>query len=121
MNDATECSERVIATSQGGGDDWDKGHMNRRVRFWLVIAFGVATALAVSGWILRAIFEVQHGRGAETFIGGKGLQVHWVDVLTMFFAVIVAILAMLIATMIVTCRKKRDLALTKKEDSGDGT
>jgi hypothetical protein len=94
--------------------------MNRRVRIWLLLGFGVATALAVSAWILRAIFEVQRGRGAETYISAKGLEVHWVDVLTMAVATFVAILVMLVATRIVAWRKKRDLEFLKKIDSKDG-
>jgi hypothetical protein len=95
--------------------------MNRRVRFWLLLGFGVATALAVAGWILRATFKVLHGRGAETFISARGLQVHWVDVLTMAIATFVAILVMLVARVVVDWRKKRDLELLKKMDSQDGT
>jgi hypothetical protein len=91
--------------------------MNRRVRFWLMIGFGVATALAIAGWILRAVFEVLHGRGAETYISAKGLQVHWVDVLTMAIATFVAILVMLVAMAVAAWRKKRDLELLKKMES----
>jgi hypothetical protein len=92
--------------------------MNRRVRFWLLMGLGVASALAVSGWILRALFEVLHGRGAETYTSARGLQVHWVDVLTMSFAAFGAMLVIVVATVIVTWRKKRNLALIKKTDLG---
>jgi ABC-type amino acid transport system permease subunit len=95
--------------------------MNRRVRLWLLVGFGIATAVAVSGWILRATFEVQHGRGAETFISAKGLQVHWVDVLTGAIATLVAILVIVVATVVVAWRKKRDLEVLKKMESRDGT
>ena len=95
--------------------------MNRRVRFWLMIGFGVATALAIAGWILRAVFEVLHGRGAETYISAKGLEVHWVDVLTMAIATLVAMLVIVVATMVVAWRKKRDLEVLKKMESRDGT
>jgi type II secretory pathway component PulL len=95
--------------------------MNRRVRFWLLLGFGIATALAVAGWILRALFEVLHGRGAETYISARGLQVHWVDVLTMWIAVFAAILVMLVAMVIVAWHKKRDLDQLKKMESRDGT
>jgi hypothetical protein len=90
--------------------------MNRRVSAWLTVIFAVVTALAVAGWIIRATFEVQHGRGAETFISAKGLQVHWVDVLTMAIATFVAMLVMLVATAIVAWRKKRDLEILKRAD-----
>jgi Kef-type K+ transport system membrane component KefB len=93
--------------------------MNRRVSFWLTVIVGVGVVLDISGWILRAIFEVRHGHGAETFVNAKGMQVHWVDVLTMSSAAFVATLVMLVATMFVTWRKKRDAALIKKLEARD--
>ncbi len=94
--------------------------MNRRVRIWLITGFGVATVLAVAGWILRATFEVLHGRGSETFISAKGLEVHWVDVLTMWIAVFAATVVIVVAMAIAAWRKKRDLAVIKKMGSPDG-
>jgi hypothetical protein len=92
--------------------------MNRRVRIGLMVGFGVATALAFSGWILRAVFEVLHGRGMETYLSGRGLQVDWVDVLTTVLAVFVAILVVLVATLLVAWRKRRDLAAIRKMEAG---
>ena len=91
--------------------------MNRRVRFWLMLAFGVGTALAVCGWIMRATLEVQHGRGADTYVSAMGLQVHWVDVLTMWTAVLVATLVMLVATAVSSWRRKRDVSQLKKQNA----
>jgi hypothetical protein len=88
--------------------------MNRRVSIWLTVIFGVGVLLAVSAWILRAIVEVRNNRGAETYESARGLQIHWVDVLTMWTAVFLAILAMLVAIAIYAWRRKRDAARIAK-------
>jgi hypothetical protein len=92
--------------------------MSRRVRVGLMVGFGFAAALAFSGWILRAAFEVLHGRGMETYLSGRGLQVHWVDVLTTALALVAAILVVLVATLFVAWRKRRDLAAIRKMEAG---
>jgi hypothetical protein len=84
----------------------------------LVVGFGFATVLVFLGWILRAIFEVLHGRGTDTYLSAKGLEVHWVDVLTTALALVAAILVVLVATLSVAWRKKRDLAAIKKMEAG---
>jgi uncharacterized membrane protein len=88
--------------------------MNRRVSIWLTVIFGVGAVLAVSAWILRAIVEVRNKRGAETYVSARGLEVHWVDVLTMWAAVLLAVLVMLVAIAIYVWRRRRDLALIEK-------
>jgi uncharacterized membrane protein len=88
--------------------------MNRRVSIWLTVLFGVGAVLTVSTWILVAIVKVRNNRGAETYVSARGLDVHWIDVLTMWAAVLLAILVMLAAIAIYACRRKRDLALIDK-------
>jgi hypothetical protein len=58
--------------------------------------------------------EVHHGRGAETYVNAEGMQVHWVDVLTLLVATLLALIVLFTATAIFNWRKKRDLALIKK-------
>jgi heme/copper-type cytochrome/quinol oxidase subunit 2 len=89
-------------------------HMNRRVSIWLTVIFGVGVVLTVSTWILRAIIQVRHNRGAETYVNVQGMQVHWVDVLTMWTAVFLTALVLLIARAIYSWRRKRDLVLIEK-------
>jgi hypothetical protein len=91
--------------------------MNRRVSIWLTVIFAVGAVLAVSAWILRAVIEVRNNRGAETYVNVQGMQVHWVDVLTMWAAVLLAILGMVVAIAIYAWRRKRDLALFEKLDA----
>jgi hypothetical protein len=88
--------------------------MNRRVSIWLTVVFGLGAALAVSAWILRAIIEVRNNHGAETYVNAQGMQVHWVDVLTMWAAVFAALLVMLVAIAIHSWRRKKNVALVKK-------
>jgi hypothetical protein len=88
--------------------------MNRRVSIWLTVILGVGAVLTVSGLILRATTEVRHNRGAETYVNAQGMQVHWVDVLTMWAAVLLAILVMVVAIAVYAWRHKRDLALIEK-------
>jgi hypothetical protein len=90
---------------------------NRRVSIWLTVFLGVGAVLAISGLILRASIEVLHGRGAETFVNAQGMQVHWVDVLTLSVASLMALIVLFTATAIFNWRKKRDLALIKKLDA----
>lgn len=85
--------------------------MNRRVSICLTALFGVGAVLAVSAWILRAIIQVRHNHGAETYVNAQGMQVHWVDVLTMWTAVLVVAFVLLVARAIYTWRRKRDLVL----------
>ena len=95
--------------------------MNRCVSAWLTGIFLVGAVLTLSGWILRATIEVLHGRGAEIYFNAQGMQVHWVDVLTMSAAALVAILVILVATAIFNWRRKRDMALVKKLDASIST
>jgi hypothetical protein len=95
--------------------------MNRRVSIWLTVILGVGAVLAVSGWILRAIIQVHHNRGAETYVNSQGLQVHWVDVLTMWAAVLVVALVLLVARAIYTWRRKRDLVLIERLEGRVGS
>jgi hypothetical protein len=88
--------------------------MNRRVSAWLTGILGIGAVLTVSAAILRAVMEVRHNRGAETFVNAHGMQVHWVDDLTMWTAAFLAILIILGATAIYGWRRKRDLALVRK-------
>ena len=69
--------------------------------------------LAVSAWILRATIEVRNNRGSETYVNAQGMQVHWVDVLTMWAAVFLALLVMLVAIAIHAWRRKKNLALVR--------
>jgi len=84
------------------------------------VIFAVGAVLAVSAWILRAVIEVRNNRGAETYVNVQGMQVHWVDVLTMWAAVLLAILGMVVAVAIYAWRRKRDLALFEKLDAKIG-
>jgi hypothetical protein len=88
--------------------------MNRRVSIWLTVVFGIGAVLAISGLILRATMEVRHNRGAETYVNVQGMQVHWVDVLTLSAAAFVTLGVLLVATVIFNWRNKRDTALVKK-------
>jgi cytochrome bd-type quinol oxidase subunit 2 len=88
--------------------------MNRRVSIWLTVIFGVGVVLAVSTWIFRATTEVRNNRGAETYVNAQGMQVHWVDVLTMWVAVLLATLVVLVAIAIHARRRKSNLALIEK-------
>jgi hypothetical protein len=88
--------------------------MNRRVSAWLTVILSIGAVLTVAGLILRATIEVRHNRGADIYINGKGMQVHWVDDLTGWAAVLLATLVMLVALAIYSWRRKRDLALVKK-------
>jgi hypothetical protein len=91
--------------------------VNRRVSIWLTVAFGVGAVLAISGLVLRATIEVRHNRGAETYVNVQGMQVHWVDVLTLSAALLVALVVLLVATAIFNWRSRRDAALVKKLDA----
>jgi phosphoglycerol transferase MdoB-like AlkP superfamily enzyme len=92
-------------------------YMNRRVSIWLTALFGICAVLAISGLILRATVEVLHNRSAETYVNMQRMQVHWVDVLTLSAAVLVALVVLLVATAIFNWRNKRDAALVKKLDA----
>jgi hypothetical protein len=94
--------------------------MKRRVSIWLTVIFGVGAVVAVSAWILRAVVEVRNNRGAETYENARGLQVHWVDVLTMWAAVLLATLGMVVAIAIHAWRRKRDAALIAKLEARIG-
>ena len=61
--------------------------------------------------------EVTHGRGDEIYVNAQGMQVHWIDVLTMSAAALVAILVMLVATVLYERRTKRDAAAVMKLES----
>jgi|HubBroStandDraft_6_1064221.scaffolds.fasta_scaffold847649_2 heme/copper-type cytochrome/quinol oxidase subunit 2 len=91
--------------------------MSRRVSIWLTVIFGVGAVLAVSTSILYAIVKVRNNRGAETYLSARGLEVHRVDVLTMWAAVLLSILVMLVAIAIYAWRRKRDLALIEKMEA----
>jgi hypothetical protein len=80
--------------------------MNRCVSAWLTVVLLVGAVLTLSGWIFRATVEVLHGRGADTYVNAQGMQVHWVDVLTMSVAALVAIIVILVATAIFNWRRK---------------
>jgi hypothetical protein len=88
--------------------------MNRRVSTWLTAILGIGAVLTVVGWLLRATIEVLHRRGSDTYVNAKGMQVHWVDVLTMAAAAFLAIVVILVATAVFTWRHKRDLASLEK-------
>ena len=88
--------------------------MNRRVSAWLTGILGVGAVLTVSAAILRAVMEVRHNRGTETYVNAHSMQVRWVDDLTMWAAAFLAILIILGATAIYSWRRKRELALVKK-------
>jgi uncharacterized membrane protein len=95
--------------------------MNRRVSAWLSVLLGVGAVLTIFGLILRAIVEVLHHRGAETYLNAKGMQVHWVDVLTMWAAALLVFLVILIATAVFNWRRKRDLALVRELEARTST
>jgi hypothetical protein len=95
--------------------------MNRRVSAWLTAIIGVGMVLTIAGWILRATIEVLHHRGADIYVNAKGMQVHWIDVLTMSAAAFLAILAILIATAVFHWRRKRDLALVAKLEANNNS
>jgi hypothetical protein len=95
--------------------------MNRRVSTWLTVILGTGAALTVLGLILRATIEVRHNRGAEIYVNGKGMQIHWVHDLTKWAAVFIATLVVLVAVAIYSCRRKRDLALFRMLDPGTST
>jgi uncharacterized membrane protein len=88
--------------------------MNTRVSAWLTVVLGVGAVLAISGLVLRATIEVRHHRGAETYVNAQGMQVHWIDVLTLSAAVLIALIALLVATLIYNRRRNGDAALIRK-------
>jgi hypothetical protein len=93
--------------------------MNRRVSVWLTVFSGVGAVLAISGPILRAAMETLNGHGAETYVNAQGMQVHWVDVLTLSVASLVALIVLFTATAIFNWRNKRDKALVGEIGSMD--
>jgi cytochrome bd-type quinol oxidase subunit 2 len=95
--------------------------MNRRASIWLTVILGLGAVLAVSAWILRAVMEVRNNRGADTYINAQGMQVHWVDVLTMWAAAALAILVTLVATAIFKWRRRNNLTLVEKLGARIGT
>jgi uncharacterized membrane protein len=94
--------------------------MNRRVSVWLTVLTGISAVLAISALILRASIETLHGHGAETYVNAQGMQVHWVDVLTLSVAFLVALIILFTATAIYHRRKKMDLAAIRKLDAENG-
>jgi hypothetical protein len=94
--------------------------MNRRVSAWLTVILGVGVVLTVSAGIFRAIVEVRHNRGAEIYVNAKGMQVHWVDDLTKWAAVLLTTLVLLVAIAVYKWRRKRDAALIDKLEAQIG-
>jgi uncharacterized membrane protein len=90
--------------------------MNRRVSVWLTVFTGISAVLAISAMVLQASMKTFHGHGAETYVNAQGMQVHWVDVLTMSVVFLVALIVLFIATAIYHWRKKLDLAAIRKLD-----
>jgi hypothetical protein len=95
--------------------------MKRRHSVLLTVAVAVAAGLGMSGLLLRAIFEVSHGRGAETYRNVYGLQIHWVSAITTLIAVAVALLVALLARVVLRWRDRRESdALLRQVDSWIG-
>ena len=94
--------------------------MNRRVSVSLTIFTGISAPLAISALVLQASMKTFHGHGAETYVNAQGMQVHWVDVLTMSAAFLVTLTVLFVATAIYQWRKKRDLAAIRKLDAEHG-
>jgi len=82
--------------------------MKRRVSVFTTVAIAVAGALAMTGLILRALYEVLHNRGSETYRNVYGLQIHWITALTSIGAVAAALLVAVVARMLVIWRDTRD-------------
>jgi hypothetical protein len=91
--------------------------MNRRVNIWLTVVLGIGAVLPVSGLVLRATIEVLHHRGAEIYVNAKGMQVHWVDVLTGTASLLLALLVLLVATACFNWRSRRDAPLVKTDET----
>ena len=95
--------------------------MKRRHSVLLTVAVAVAAGLGMSGLLLRAIFEVSHGRGAETYRNVYGLQIHWVSAITTLIAVALALLVALVARVVLRWRDRRESdALLRQVDSRIG-
>jgi len=62
--------------------------------------------LAISALVLQSSMKTFHGHGAETYVNAQGMQVHWVDVLTLPVAFLVALIVLFIATAIYHWHKK---------------
>jgi hypothetical protein len=97
-----------------------KSFMNRRVSVWLTVFTGMSAVLAISALVLQASIETFHGHGSETYVNAQGKQVHWVDVLTLSVAFLVALIVLFTATAIYHWRKKMDLAAIRKLDAENG-
>jgi hypothetical protein len=82
--------------------------MKRRVSVLSTIAIAAACTLAITGGILRALYEVIHNRGAETYRNVYGIQIHWITVLTSLGAGAAALLVAVVARMLVIWRDTRD-------------
>jgi hypothetical protein len=84
--------------------------VKRRVSASLAVILGVGVVLTVAAGLLRAIIEVRHNRGAEIYVNAKGMQVHWVDDLTKWAAVLLTTFVFLVAIAVYKWRQKRDAA-----------
>lgn len=94
----------------------------RRVSILVTVVLGVAAALGISALVIRATFEILHGRGADTYKNVYGLPIHWVSVLTSLIAVGVALLVALGARLFVIWRDKREITeLIKQLDARNNT
>jgi uncharacterized membrane protein len=94
--------------------------MNRQVSVWLTVFTGISAVLAISAMVLQASMKTFHGHGAETYVNAQGMQVHWVDVLTLSVAFLVALIFLFIATAIYYWRGKIDLDAIRKLDAENG-
>jgi hypothetical protein len=92
--------------------------MKRRHSVWVTVSVAVAAGLGMSGLLLRAIFEVSHDRGAETYRNVYGLQIHWVSAITTLIAVALALLVALVARVFLRWRDRKESdALLRQVDS----
>jgi hypothetical protein len=82
--------------------------MKRRHSVLLTVAVAVAAGFGISGLLLRAIFEVSHHRGAETYRNVYGLQIHWVTAITTLIAVALVLLVALVARVVLRWRDRRE-------------
>jgi len=82
--------------------------VKRRHSVLVVVSVAVAAGLGISGQFLRAIFEVSHDRGAETYRNVYGLEIHWISVITTLIAVALASLVALAIWVVFRWRDRRE-------------
>jgi hypothetical protein len=66
--------------------------MTSRGRRWLTGFVAVAAFLALGSLITRAIIKLSQSQGADTYQNVCGMIIHWITVLTVILAVVIALI-----------------------------